>query len=176
MIKQLKTPLLCYLISGLLLAFVIIFSITIKKHNSSLQETLGKFSRIKINLIRMEAATTDMDLLLSRIKNYIPLDFKERSSQEKIFIALDSLKSRMQKAKIAILNIEDGGDVISLPVNITGKSNSYSDFVNTIGYMMSLKFPFYEINNIILSENKEKESAGFSYEISGKLHSPKNQN
>ncbi len=172
MIKQLKTPLLCYLISGLLLAFVITFGNAIKKHNRSLQEALSKFSRIKTNLTRMEAATTDMNLLLSRIKNYIPPDFKESSSQKKIFIALDSLKYRMKKAKIAILNFEDGGDVISLPINITGKSNSYSDIVNAIGDIMSLKFPFYEINNIILSENKE--SAGFSYKISGKLHSPKN--
>ena len=174
MIKQLKTPLLCYLISGLLLAFVIVFGNAIKKNNRSLQEALSKFSRIKTNLIRLEAATTDMDLLLSRIKNYIPPDFKESSPQEKIFIALDRLKSRMQKAEIDILNFEDRGDVISLPVNITGKSNSYSGFVNTIGDIMSLKFPFYEINNIILSGNKGKESAGFSYEIIGKLHSPKN--
>lgn len=173
MIKQLKIPLICYLTSGLLLVVVIIFNIAMQNYNSSLQETLSKFPRIKANLIRMETASADTDLLLAHIKSFIPLDFKESTPEKKIFIALDAMTSRLRNSEISIKNIHEEGDVISLPVVINGILITYPDFVNTLGYMMSLKFPFYEIGVIDLTRKEIKDGHKITYQIEGKLRMPK---
>lgn len=174
MTKQLKSPVTYNIVSGILLSIVVSCAILIDKYEGSLEETANKLQTVKANLSKMNMAGGDIDILLSKVKTMVPPDFYKKSAEEMLFLSLDDLKSRLADADIAITNIEDNGDLLTLPVTINAPLKNYADFVNDTGYLMGLKFPFFSITSITLSRKEENEGImAVVYVINGKLEMPK---
>lgn len=174
MFEQLKKPVIFYAVSGVLLPIVIFLNLAIDKYNNSLQEMSEKLIRVKSNISSMEAATREIGKLLIRTKNYLPSDFYENSTEEKIFSTFDDLKTSLKPAEVSASVITGKAGIVSLPVKITAPLNNYSDIVNKTGYLRSLKFPFFRIKNISLIRQQNKDGVSVTYLIDGELHMPKN--
>ncbi|MBI5328948.1 MAG: hypothetical protein HZB80_11785 [Deltaproteobacteria bacterium] len=160
---------------GVFASLAVFCVLALNKYIDSLDDTINKLGTIKINLSEMSAESQKIDMVLSKIKSsFLPHDFYVKPADYQIFRAVDDLKSRFAGEDIAITNIEDKGDLLALPVNITGSVKSYTDFVNKVGYLSTLEFPFFSIASVSLFKREEKYGAVISYTISGIFRMPKN--
>lgn len=168
-----KRTLSYYIISGVLFLMVLAGVIISKRYSDSLLDTQKKLETVKINLMSMKDAQVDMEKTIADLKAIVPSDFASRTPEEHIFIGLDELKFRMKDAEIVVTNMEYKGEEVSLPVtiksSISGKAagKDYASFMNDIGYLQSMGFPFFYISSISMSQSQDKASV--SYEIKGAL-------
>jgi len=169
----LRRSLSYYAISGVLFLMVLTGVVISKQYSDSLSNTRKKLQAARSNLISMKDAQIDMEKTIAESKEIIPSDFASKSPEERIFIGLDELKYRMKNAEIVVTNIEYKGDEVSLPVTIKSSISSktaakdYAAFVNNIGYLQSMGFPFFYIGSISMVQSQDRASV--SYEIKGTL-------
>lgn len=165
----LKRLFIYYIISGILFLIALTGVVISKKYSDSLYDTLNKLQAVKLNIIRMKDAEDYIIQTISEARSVVPSDLGARSPEECIFISLDELKSRIKNADISVTNMEYKGDEVSLPVTIkaTVVGKDYASFVNNLGYLQSLSFPFFSISNISISQSEDKTAV--LYEIKGTL-------
>ena len=173
MMRPLKGTMNYYLVSGVLLSFVVAGTIMMSQYHGSLKDTVHQLERVQGKLSEMDAASDGIDRVLFRIKRFISPDFYTRSAEEKMFLALDEIKFLWKGAQVSITDLEDKGGVVSLPVHITGPFGAYAEFINNIGTLMEFKFPFFTINDVSLSRKENEKGAGVLYVIHGALQMPK---
>jgi hypothetical protein len=172
--KKLKKLFVYYIVSGIIFTLVISCAIMIKKYTISLYETYDSLLEFNIRYLKIKGATKDVDESIKTIKMLLPANLDAHSPEEFILITLDDLKSRMdKKAYVTVTNIEDKGNEIQLPVNIKGPLRDYTTMVNQVGYLQSLKFPFFAINGIKISKSDVQAKSLTTFEIVGVLKFPK---
>ena len=175
MIEQITKYIRYNLAIGIFASLVVFSTLALNKYIDSLDDTVNKLETVKINLSKMAAESQKIDMVLSKIKgSFLPPDFYTKPADYQIFRAVDDLKSRFASSDVAITNIEDKGNLLVLPVNITGNVKNYTDFINEVGYLSGLKFPFFSINSVSLFKKEEKDRTVVSYTISGMFRMPKN--
>jgi hypothetical protein len=103
----------------------------------------------------------------------IPGDSSEQSKEEHMLMALDDLKSKAGSSEIAVANIEDKGADLQLAVTVRAPMKDYTSFVNFVGYLQSLKFPFFGITGIKMHRSDDTKTSATSFEIKGALKFPK---
>ena len=169
---KLKRLLVYYTISGLFFAVVLSAVILVEKFRGPVYETADKLQRVKTDLIRMKGAAADMDSVIRDLKTQLPQDFGSRLPEGQVLIRLDDIRRRIKGAEIIVKNFEEKGDELDLPVNIKAKMDDYTIFVNNIGYLQSLSFPYFRINNIIISQSSGKGPPAVIYDIEGMFSMP----
>ncbi len=162
-----------YILSGVLFALIVSGGIIAKKYAKSLYETSDKLQEFNIQYIKIINATVDSERASQTIKALLPPGFDTRLPAEFILILLDDLKSRMGDANITITKIEDRKDEVQLPVTIKSPLKDYTAFVNQVGYLQSLRFPFFAISSVKISKTIDKGTVQATFEITGALKYPK---
>ena len=168
-----KRSLSYYIISGMLFLMVLAGVIISKRYSDSLSNTQKKLQTARMNLVSMKDAQVDMEKTIADLKAIVPSDFASRTPEEHIFIGLDELKFRMKNAEIVVTNMEYKDDEVSLPVTIKSSisrkaaGKDYASFINDIGYLQSMGFPFFYIGGISMVQSQDRASV--SYEIKGAL-------
>ncbi len=165
----LKKLLFLYAVSGVLFLIALGGVIVLKKYGDSLSNTMNRLQTAKQNLIRIKEAHKDIAETIAEMKSIVPEDAAVRGPEERIFIGIDELKSRLKNAEVSITNIEYKGDEVSLPVGIKASAagKDYAAFVNAVGYLQSMSFPFFSIGSISISASQDKTAV--LYEIKGTL-------
>jgi len=171
--KKLKKLFVYYIVSGIIFTLILSCAIMIKKYTISLYETYDRLLEFNIRYLKIKGAIKDVDESIKTIKMLLPANLDAHSPEEFILITLDDLKSRMDKAYVTVTNIEDKGNEIQLPVNIKGPLRDYTTMVNQVGYLQSLKFPFFAINGIKISKSDVQAKSLTTFEIAGVLKFPK---
>ncbi len=165
---KLKHLLAGYIAVSILLAAVVSGIIIAKKYRDSVFATLKNLQTAEQNLFRMKEAIEDIDKTITEAIMIMPDIFKKKTAEELMYIRVDELKSRFRDAEVSITNIEYKGNEINMTIGIkAGKMKDYTAFVNNVGYLQSLKFPFFSINAVSLFQSQDKISV--SYEIKGTL-------
>jgi len=173
MYKSFRKSVKLYIITGIIFIFFLSAGIILNKYTHSLYETSEKFQEFNIKYFNIMGAITDIDRTITIIKRMLPGEYDTRTPEEFIFMGLDDIKSMFSDAEVTITNIEDRGNDVQLPVVIKSTLKDYSLFVNQVGYLQSLKFPFFSISAIKISKGDEKSSAYSTYEITGILKFPR---
>lgn len=169
MIEPLKRHIINNLRLGALASVIALSAVVASKYDGSLNETASQLETVKRTLSRKSSSSHEFDLVLSRMKALIPPDFNAKTTEEQIFFAIDNLKSRFSGVDVTVANLEDRGDMVSMPVVIKGTLKTYSSFVSDIGYLTALRFPYFGINDASLSV----KDANIMYVINGALLMPK---
>ena len=172
--KALKKLFTYYIISGIVFALVMSASIIAKKYAISLYETSDKLQEFNIQYIKIMNATVDTERAIATIKGLLPADAETHLPEELILTALDGLKLTLDDAAITVATkIEDKGNEFLLPVTIKAPIRDYSAFTNRIGYLQSLRFPFFAINDVKISPQIEGNITQTIFQINGALKYPK---
>ncbi len=166
---RLTRAIIYYMVAGLILALVASSVILCVKYRDSLAVTVRTLQQARLNLMQVRDVTHSVESSLSGIKAVLPPRMLSRLPEEVLLEGLDDLKERIKGADITVANIETKGDEINLPVQIKYGIRDYTDFVNKIGYLQSLRFPFFSITNISLAQGPDKVLC----EIKGSLRMPK---
>lgn len=164
---------LCYVISGVIFIAVLSANIVLKKYGDSLSDALKKLDTVRSNLTDIKDAQAGIDRTITRVNALVPSDIASKTPEDRIFTILDEIKNRMRGAEITVTNIDHKGAEVILPVTIkaaiSGKTitRDYTQFVNNVGYLQSLSFPFFFIDGINMSQSQDKTSV--LCEIKGSL-------
>ena len=172
--KKLKPFFVSYIIA--LTVFLILLSCAVlsDRYAASLDETLSKFQILKINLIKIRNVVEGMKGTLIDAAKLISPGVSKESSATHIYVGLDTLRSHVGKAQVTVTAIEDKGNELTMPVTITGPIVDYPAFLNTLGRLQSMRFPFFAITNLTMARNIAGDGgATFSFEIRGVISTPK---
>jgi hypothetical protein len=162
-----------YGLSVIILLVTLSGAILIKKYTDSLYATLDRLQEFNVQYIKVLGANHDIDRSLTSLKAMMPQGPSSQSAEEHMLMALDDLKLRAGSAEIVVTNIEDKGAELQLSVVIRGPLKDYTSMVNFIGYLQSLKFPFYAISGAKIQRSEEPTSSSILFEIKGMLKYPK---
>ncbi len=162
-----------YGLSVIILLVTLSGAILIKKYTDSLYATLDRLQEFNVQYIKVLGANHDIDRSLTSLKAMMPQGPSSQSGEEHMLMALDDLKLKAGSAEIVVTNIEDKGAELQLSVVIRGPLKDYTSMVNFIGYLQSLKFPFYAISGAKIQRSEEPTSSSILFEIKGMLKYPK---
>jgi hypothetical protein len=162
-----------YGLSVIILLVTLSGAILIKKYTDSLYATLDRLQEFNVQYIKVLGANHDIDRSLTSLKAMMPKGPSSQSGEEHMLMALDDLKLKAGSAEIVVTNIEDKGAELQLSVVIRGPLKDYTSMVNFIGYLQSLKFPFYAISGAKIQRSEEPTSISLLFEIKGMLKYPK---
>lgn len=165
--------LLRYLAAGLVFVIILLAVVFCGKYSDSLAITVSVLQRARANLMNVRDIGRAAESSLSSVERVLPSGMTSTMPEERLFEGLDALKEKMTGADLTVDNPDRKNDEVSLPVQIKSDMRNYTDFVNTVGYLQSLKYPFFSITSISLSQAKDKERAMVRYEIKGVLRMPK---
>jgi hypothetical protein len=170
---RIRKSLFIFGLSGILLLATLSGAIVMKKYVESLYATLDRLQEFNIQYIKVRAAIDDIEKSSIRLKSMLPEDSSGQSKEEHMLIALDDLKSKAGPSEIVVTNIEDKGADLQLAVTIRALMKDYTSFVNFVGYLQSLKFPFFGIMGIKIQRSDDPNVRVTSFEIKGALKFPK---
>jgi hypothetical protein len=159
--------------SGILLLATLSGAIVMKKYVESLYATLDRLQEFNVQYIKVRAAIDDIEKSSIRLKSMVPGDSSGQSQEEHMLMALDDLKSKAGPSEIAVANIEDKGADLQLFVTIRAPMKDYTSLANFVGYLQSLKFPFFGITGIKIQRSDDPNARVTSFEIKGALKFPK---
>jgi len=168
-----RKRLFVYGLSGIIMLITLSGAMAMKKYVESLYATLDKLQEFNIQYIKVRASVDDIEKSLTRLKSMMPRDFSGQSKQEYMLMALDDLKSKAGSSEITVANIEDKGADLQLSVVIRAPLKDYTSFVNFVGYLQSLKFPFFSITDIKIQRGDDQTASATSFELKGALKFPK---
>ena len=171
--ERLRKLYFIYGLSVIILLVTLSGAILIKKYTDSLYATLDRLQEFNVQYIKVLGANHDIDRSLTSLKAMMPQGPSSQSGEEHILMALDDLKLKAGSAEIVVTNIEDKGAELQLSVVIRGPLKDYTSMVNFIGYLQSLKFPFYAISGAKIQRSEEPTSSSLLFEIKGVLKYPK---
>jgi len=171
--RSLKKAMKQYVVAGVIFLFFIITGSILNKYTRSLYETSDKFQEFNVKYFNILAAITDIERTSMAIKGLIPGEFEKRSPEEFLLTGLDEVKSIFGNAEVMITNIETKPNEAQLPVTIKSVLKDYTLFTNQVGYLQSMKFPFFTINSIKIARPLEKGPSLTTFEISGFLKCPR---
>jgi len=162
-----------YVIAGMICLFFVTAGSILNKYTRSLYETSDKFQEFSVKYFNILSAITDIERTSMTIKGLIPGEFETRSPEEFLLTGLDEVKSIFGNAEVTITNIETKSNEVQLPVTIKAVLKDYTLFTNQVGYLQSMKFPFFAINSIKIARPAEKGLSPTTVEISGLLKCPR---
>jgi hypothetical protein len=162
-----------YGLCGIILLITLSGAILMKKYTESLYATFDRLQEFNVQYIKVLAAIDDIDKSLTLLKAMMPGDSSGQLLEEHMLLILDDLKSKAESSEITITNIEDKGADLQLSVTIRAPLRDYSSLVNFVGYLQSLKFPFFGITGIKIQRSEDPTVSATSFEIKGALKFPK---
>lgn len=169
---KLRKYLIIYGVVGVLLAGSLSANIVTYNYNFNLADTYRKLQTVKYNMAKMKDLPGTIDKALSDIKLVFPPGQNILTPETQIFTAIDALKLKFAGNEVSFTAMESKDNNISMPVLIKGEFDDYSAFVDSVGYLQSLKFPFFSVEGISLSQAQAFGPVRF--EVKGKLKTLKN--
>jgi hypothetical protein len=170
---RLRKLLLVYGLTGVIMLITLSGAILMKKYVDSLYATLDRLQEFNIKYIKVRSATDDIEKSLIRLRSLMSVDSAEQSKEERMLMALDDLKTKAGSSEITVANIEDKGADLQLPLTVRSPLKDYTSFVNFVGYLQSLKFPFFGITGIKIQRSDDSAASATSFELKGALKFPK---
>ncbi len=162
--EQLKKIIIYHLIAGIVFSFVLFTAIALNKYEDSVLNGISKNMSIKTKIIKMRQARADMESEIKHMKSEIKYmesvllsDFTSMAPEEFISMALDDIKANLLPwTQLRVGNIEEEDSEVYVSVEMTIPVYDYTTLLNYIGYLESLKFPYYTIKNVTMTKLQDQ--------------------
>lgn len=177
--NKLKRLFTYYLYAASVFIIILLLCLIASEYTRSLDETLNSLAKLRNNLIRISDFTADMKKTIVASNNVIPSHYFVDTPEKSLLMSLDTLKTTMPNTEIVVSGFTTKEGEVSLPVTIRGFVGDYSTFINNIGRLQAMKFPFFSIQNLVMKKTaitvseKKSERQRVTYEIIGDLRLPK---
>jgi hypothetical protein len=166
---RIKRLLFLYIASALCCTIFFCGGILADKYAASLLTSYDQFQTIKVKKVNMKDAVRDIDLAIAQVRAGMPRDINLESSEADVLLALDILKSRFKSYTVTIDALEKKETGVTLPVTIRGVLADYTKFMDDLGYLKALKFPFFVISTVSIDKLERAQKELVVFEIKGIL-------
>jgi len=177
--NKLKRLFAYYLYAASVFIIILLLCLVAGEYARSLDETLNSLAKLRSSLIRISNFTADMKKTIAASESVIPSHYFVDTPEKSLLVSLDTLKTTMPNSEITVSGFITKDGEVSLPVTIKGLVGDYSLFINNIGRLQAMKFPFFSIQSFVMKKTaitaseKKSEKQLVVYEIIGELRLPK---
>ncbi len=161
--RALRRKLVLFLVLGGGCVIALAAGLLLRKYSDSLRMPKAKFESRA-----MQTTVNDMETSLLRLRELLPIQLTVRAGEERIYALLDALRVRYRSADMKVEALQVRGDELVMPVQINFKEITYSALAQEVGYLQSLRFPFFEITELTLVGGRS--SGLVSCGVNGSLH------
>ena len=152
--QVLKKAVYRHLVTGIILSVALCILVLASKYKHNLIKATSDLDAIRMNVLRMENVTHIMREKRTTAIHLLPTDYNLRSHQEILLLSLEKVRSSIKEADIIVGNIVEENNEIALPVTLGFSGSQYHEGLNAIGYLRSLRFPYFKIRNVIAKRNE----------------------
>ena len=176
--KKLQILLRSYAVASIVFIIILVICVFAKEYALSRDAAVINLEKIRMGLVRIERSTKDMKQSIAVIEQAVPAQFFTETPEKQILSGLDNLKTIMKNSTINIMDITKKDNRIVLPLTIKGVITDYSAFVNDVGRLQGMSFPFVSITGIAIKKEDihsgsdqggQKRGTAVVYEITGEL-------
>jgi hypothetical protein len=153
--RKLKRLFAVYIAAATGCAIVVCLGILADRYAASLNETFDTYQTLKINKANMKHSIKAIEAATARLRAEIPRDFSREAVESSILLTFDDLKSRLKGYQVSIGSLERKEAEIALPVTIQGILTDYRVFLNNLGALQALNFPFFAISKVSFGKSEE---------------------
>lgn len=177
--SKLKRLFTYYLYAASIFIIILLLCLIAGEYTRSLNETLNSLDKLRSGLFRISDFAADMKKTIASSNNIIPSHYFVDTPERSLLMSLDALKTTMPNTELVVSGFVAKEGEMSLPVTIRGFVGDYSTFINNIGILQAMKFPFFSIQNLIMKKTaitgfeKKSEKQRVTYEIVGELRLPR---
>ncbi len=177
--SKLKRLFAYYIYAAAFFIVVLLLGLLTGEYARSLTETLSNLDKLRNSLFRISDFTGDMKKTITASGSVIPPNYFVDVPEKSLLISLDVLKATIPNTELIVSGFTAKEGEVSLPVIIKGFVDDYSTFINNIGRLQAMKFPFFTINSLIMKKaaitapGKKGEQQRIAYEMTGELRMPK---
>ncbi len=168
--RDLKNRVYLHLAAGILLSVVLCVLILASKYKDSLITATAEPDALRMNVLKMEHLTRVMQENQSYAVRLLPADYNSRSHQEILLLSLEGVRRYIKGADIIVGNFTEENDELTLPVTLEFSAGQYYEGLNTAGYLLGLRFPYFRIRNIAAKRNDAAHE--ISWRIEGSFRIP----
>lgn len=149
----LKQTAVRYMIAGIISGLIIFSALVAGKYERNLRETIQRFELIERNAAKIRQVNVNMDMIMDKVDRILPPNYYSTSNNEYLLLALDTIKSNIKGAEVALTGggtgFEEKAGELSLSVNVKIPVKDYVLLVNQIGELQASRFPNFYIKSII---------------------------
>jgi hypothetical protein len=177
--SKLKKLFAYYIYAAAVFIIVLLLGLITGEYARSLDETLNSLEKLRSGLFRVSDFTGDMKKTIAASGSVIPSNYFVDAPEKSLLISLDALKATMPNAELIVSGFAAKEGEVNLPVTMKGPIDDYSTFINNIGKLQAMKFPFFSINSLVMKRptvtapEKKGEQQRIAYEMTGELRMPK---
>ena len=177
--SRLKKLLTYYLYAAFIFIVILLLGLITGEYARSLDETLNSLTKLRNSLIKISDFTGDMKKTIAASGKVIPANYFVDAPEKSLMMSLDTLKATMPNTVLAVSGFAATEGEVNLPVTMKGFVDDFTTFVNNIGKLQAMKFPFFSINGLVMrktavmTSDKKSEQQRVAYEIAGELRLPK---
>ncbi len=177
--SKLKRLFAYYLYAASAFIIILLLCLIAGGYARSLDETMSSLDKLRSSLFRISDFTVNMKKTIASSNNVIPPHYFVDTPERSLLMSLDVLKTTMPNTELIVSGFVTKEGETGLPVTIRGFIGDYSTFINNIGILQAMKFPFFSIKNLIMKKaaitgsEKRSEKQHVMYEIVGELRLPR---
>lgn len=163
--EQLKKNIIYQLLAGIVFSSLLFTAIVLNKYEDSIPDEISRNRVMKTKIVRIKQARAHMESEIKYMQSQIKYvegllltDFITDSAPEDfIFMGLDDIKTKLPPwSELKTGDIEEKEREINISVEIVMPVYDYTALLNYIGYLESLKFPYYTIERINIKKLPEE--------------------
>jgi uncharacterized membrane-anchored protein YhcB (DUF1043 family) len=167
--RYIRTAFIIYLVSGIILGFVIFVLMGTYRYKNQLSKILNEMNEINRMENRTRQNIAKINSITEYIRNNVTVDKTRFNSDYPFFATLDSIKDKMNESVITVARFEEAGEVRKLPLEIQTPVKNYSMIMKYAGYLESLGIPDFQFRGFSIIRRPQGEVI---YTAKGVLRAP----
>ncbi len=168
---KLRGLLVRMLIVGGAAAMLVFAALVLGRYNASLEQGAARLQAARTAGERIDRSARNMQANTVTLVSMLPAS--PLSPESLLMLRLDDIKARFGSAEISVTAIEQKGDELQIPVAITDTLRDYSQFVNNLTYLGSLRLPVFTTTSVAVERADGKSKGAPKITIQGQLRVPK---
>lgn len=146
--NEIKKAVLFHLLVGAVFSLVLFAVIFFVRYEANLSSTVKKFEVQKGNYQKMNQASVDMEKVMGQIDATMPENYYSKGNHELMLNVISAIKKNLSDAEVKIIDFNEEGAEISLPVEIKFPVEDYTIMTESIAYIQSFKMPYFLFQDI----------------------------
>jgi hypothetical protein len=171
--QSLKKQYVVYILTALFFSLSLSAAAAIGRYHSEMRSTIEKLRTLSGSSAKVRMATRSTYESTLRIKKEIPLAYFSTPPETVLFQAVDTIREQVKDTEVVIESLQDRGTEVVLSIALKGPLADYGQFLKTIQFLESLRFPFFSASELTMTQEKDKAAC---YELRGSIRTIKTPN
>lgn len=152
-----------HLLAGLALSIVLVVVTALYRYERGLLADSKRIEAVRVSALKLKEETARLEALKKRIDVILPSEYNSKSHRELMLLALDSIRTNLEKSEVKVSNFEEAGGELSLKTNLTIPVEDWNILLKKLYYLQNIQtrgLPFFDIKNLVIKTGGTEAAGG----------------